>query len=116
VYVHYYPASGIPPPWVAISLLAIMLNYLVTHAMEMPSMARIGAVFLSVFSAFMFITRGGVIYRDVGPGRLSHLRLLFAGMGPHRVSDDRRFQCRLDPGEADRELVPGTSSSDRMPV
>ena len=62
VYVHYYPALGIPPPWVAISLLTIMLNYLVTHAMEMPSMARIGVVFLSVFSAFMFISRGGFLY------------------------------------------------------
>jgi hypothetical protein len=62
VYVHYYPAPGIPPPWVAISLLTIMLNYLVTHAMEMPSKARIGAVFLSVFSAFMFISRGGFLY------------------------------------------------------
>lgn len=60
VYVHYYDANAVlPPAWIAISLLTIMLNYLVVQAMEMPEFSRMLVVFLSIVSSFLFIVNGG---------------------------------------------------------
>jgi len=60
VYVHYYNSEAIlPPAWIAISLLTILLNYLVVHAMDMPETSRVSVLFLSITSSFLFVTHGG---------------------------------------------------------
>lgn len=60
VYVHYYPSHlHLPPTWIAISLLVIMLNYLLVQAMQMPDISRVIVVFLSILFTFLFLTHDG---------------------------------------------------------
>ncbi|MCW8394371.1 hypothetical protein [Legionella sp. PATHC039] len=60
VYVHYYPShSHLPPAWIAISLLVIMLNYLLVQSMQMPDMCRVIVVFLSIVFTYLFLTHDG---------------------------------------------------------
>ncbi|HIG0328960.1 TPA: hypothetical protein ACX87D_002872 [Legionella pneumophila] len=60
VYVHYYPSHlHLPPAWIAISLLVIMLNYLLVQSMQMPDICRVIVVFLSIVFTYLFLTHDG---------------------------------------------------------
>ncbi|MDF1929713.1 hypothetical protein PGH45_06100 [Legionella pneumophila] len=60
VYVHYYPSHlHLPPAWIAISLLVIMLNYLLVQSMQMPDLCRVIVVFLSIIFTYLFLTHDG---------------------------------------------------------
>ncbi|WBV63889.1 hypothetical protein PGH43_03760 [Legionella pneumophila 130b] len=60
VYVHYYPSHlHLPPAWIAISLLVIMLNYLLVQSMQMPDLCRVIVVFLSIVFTYLFLTHDG---------------------------------------------------------
>lgn len=60
VYVHYYPSHlHLPPAWIAISLLVIMLNYLLVQSMQMPDLCRVIVVFLSIIFIYLFLTHDG---------------------------------------------------------
>ncbi len=60
VYVHYYPSHlYLPPAWIAISLLVIMLNYLLVQSMQMPDLCRVIVVFLSIIFTYLFLTHDG---------------------------------------------------------
>jgi hypothetical protein len=59
-YAHYYQSDvNFSNVWLAISLLIIMLNFLVVEAMVMPDFTKISIVFLSIASAFFFISHQG---------------------------------------------------------
>ena len=55
IYVHYYAIDNISPPWIAIALLTILLNYFVVQSMQMPNLARIVIVVLTTACAYLFI-------------------------------------------------------------
>ncbi len=56
VYVHYSAShSDIIPSWIAISLSAIMLNYLIVQALDMPDPMRALCMFLFLIFSYLFI-------------------------------------------------------------
>src|SRR3990167_6440220 len=56
VYVHYSTSHlDIPFAWIAISLLAVLLNYVVIQALDMPDTARVICLFLSLLFSYLFI-------------------------------------------------------------
>ena len=60
VYVHYYPSKeSLSRAWIAISLLVILLNYVIVHAMETPEFFRGFAVLISLIFTFLFIVNEG---------------------------------------------------------
>lgn len=60
VFVHYFDVNAsLSPGWLAITLLTIMLNYLLVQSIDMPDITRITAMFLSIFSTFLFLTSNG---------------------------------------------------------
>jgi len=64
VYVHYYPSEdGLSNAWIAISLLAVFLNYVIVNALQTPNVFRSFAVLISLVFLFRFIVnRGSFIY------------------------------------------------------
>lgn len=62
-YVHYFgPQPNLTPGWIAISLMIIMLNYLVLHALEIPDGVRASFVFFSIACSFLYLTHREFIY------------------------------------------------------
>lgn len=59
-YAHRYsPMQHLSPPWIMISLLLILLNYLMAHSLDMPQITRVVIICLSLVSAFLFLTHNG---------------------------------------------------------
>lgn len=56
-YAHaFYKVDTISSVWIAISLIIILLNYFVFHAMKMPEILRVIIMVLSVLFVFLFLT------------------------------------------------------------